>query len=1455
MAAEYYGVEDDGYDDDDAQELGQAYEDQDMPPQKHDIYYGRQESHQDEIVEQVENNYGDTNENPKSYKRSKSHNKHHRTSQDSSSPTPENLPYKKKKRDEIVKVKPRASSPDSDAEDGEILEDGEIADEDEAGQEEDPSGGTESETVHKSKGDNSGSPEKSHHGSQEEEGDSRDARREIRRKKRKEKRQKRRQSKEDKDKEKDKKKKRRKHDYVDYDNVQADEEQDWYAGGNQRGDRSPPGPYDSPYGSPNEQEETPFTSPKDNQEERYEERNQRHNKRQYSSGSRNNMQRGYRSYNSYDSPPGPYDSPTDEEYEGEDYEKEPASLQSLVDMDYMDPTIEPDNQQFLPSGPSQKKKKRKMMRERFQAQQQHREPKKKPLLATPMDERPLCKFFKEGKCAKGRDCPFNHDFQPPRKPYLCKFYLLSFCSKGENCVCQDGDNCRFSHDPLTEELEEALHRHVDDEREDDFTRGKRPSLLGSPPVVDPEALERIKNIPSLFDIKVYPPGQSPKKKLQNHESQAANRPAGFYSEANISPPNKGPPRFPGPGPEQGGPPQQVPLSRPPFMQRPGPGMGPRGPGPMGPCPNQGQMQGLMGPPQSGPPGPGGPMGPGSGPGPRGPPVSGGQNMNQLNMISAMGPAVALVGAILRHAAPAMLQRFRAPGPQGQGPHSDMSENWHGDHLGGDPHQMNCDSQHIGRDPCQVDGDPRQMSGDPRQRLMDSGPGMGARQMGCNALDPRLGGQSRMDDQDGSAAFQSPTHPADFHDMDMQDIDLRQNNMGDVDLREDVDMRDMGDRDMRDQDLRNREMRDSDMRIKHSPDNTKPNDDNQEAASSKDHGEETLEEEDSSSKDSMKKPGGFEIPSHLPPKQRELFMRIQQQLHAENEAKEQSKNKGSEGKLDTKRNMSKEEDDNWYSSDEEDGVPKRKLTDILKNLNKQSAESNPPPVSSSSSSLNVMQMINAIRNQSTKTTGPDGDALQNKDSQGQRPPFGATSQGPLDPRLLQLSAPAEPSYINSRDGDRPFVLIKVVLEKKTRTIPSHLDITDSLFKHDPRIQKLLKEQVQGEKEKSKPMDPRIKSSSQTSNLEIKLAKQDSDSGMGLTDTKTMKREDPRLTRKDVASVESKPLDPRLQKGAVDQSIMNKIIDPRLQRNNSNPSQLGMHHLPPQLVDPRFLRQDSNQASTSNQRLTDPRLSRLNSSNVQGLTDPRLSKMSPSYESTSVPSDPRMGQDSKALGRQLSDPRLQKLEASIGDNSNSRPLDPRLSRLQTSEIGGSGNLQGFHRQMSQPGTSNEKANLELSNSGDDSPNTKKLDHRNDPRFRRKPKELNQTATSGDVSPSSESDSYQNKSPPQQPTNQNFSGQRKSSMEYSSPLGLDSSGSDGLGYNSYNKPIPNKPTPQAKQADNRNNGQRAVVLPIEPESGPSVTTSDILKSLQMQPPPQPDKQLKDIFKTIDPTASPFC
>ncbi|XP_077979014.1 uncharacterized protein LOC144434439 [Glandiceps talaboti] len=94
------------------------------------------------------------------------------------------------------------------------------------------------------------------------------------------------------------------------------------------------------------------------------------------------------------------------------------------------------------------------------------------------DRRPVsqvpCKFFLEGKCAKGGDCPFNHDVMPHKKQELCKFYLNGSCAKGETCLylhgqypckffhtgaeCYQGNNCKFSHAPLTDETRPLLEK-------------------------------------------------------------------------------------------------------------------------------------------------------------------------------------------------------------------------------------------------------------------------------------------------------------------------------------------------------------------------------------------------------------------------------------------------------------------------------------------------------------------------------------------------------------------------------------------------------------------------------------------------------------------------------------------------------------------------------------------------------------------------------------------------------------------------------------------------------------------------------------------------------------------------------------------------------------------------------------------------------------------------------------
>jgi hypothetical protein len=41
---------------------------------------------------------------------------------------------------------------------------------------------------------------------------------------------------------------------------------------------------------------------------------------------------------------------------------------------------------------------------------------------------------------QGSECPFNHDFRPPKRFELCKYYVHSYCTKGNDCV--------FMHDIL-----------------------------------------------------------------------------------------------------------------------------------------------------------------------------------------------------------------------------------------------------------------------------------------------------------------------------------------------------------------------------------------------------------------------------------------------------------------------------------------------------------------------------------------------------------------------------------------------------------------------------------------------------------------------------------------------------------------------------------------------------------------------------------------------------------------------------------------------------------------------------------------------------------------------------------------------------------------------------------------------------------------------------------------------
>ncbi|XP_018088775.1 zinc finger CCCH domain-containing protein 4 isoform X2 [Xenopus laevis] len=93
----------------------------------------------------------------------------------------------------------------------------------------------------------------------------------------------------------------------------------------------------------------------------------------------------------------------------------------------------------------------------------------------------VCKYFVEGRCTWGEHCNFSHDVDVPRRRGLCKFYVSGYCARAENCPfmhndfpcklyhttgnCINGDDCMFSHEPLTDETQQFLNKILAEDAE------------------------------------------------------------------------------------------------------------------------------------------------------------------------------------------------------------------------------------------------------------------------------------------------------------------------------------------------------------------------------------------------------------------------------------------------------------------------------------------------------------------------------------------------------------------------------------------------------------------------------------------------------------------------------------------------------------------------------------------------------------------------------------------------------------------------------------------------------------------------------------------------------------------------------------------------------------------------------------------------------------------------------
>jgi len=175
---------------------------------------------------------------------------------------------------------------------------------------------------------------------------------------------------------------------------------------------------------------------------------------------------------------------------------EDGSLLSMVSSYAVDVTVAASEKLALKrSRGGQHAKKLKKAKRKAAALERKRRGEPPPRARRVQTPKPLCNYYIEGKCRRGEECSFRHDRSAlVKRKEMCKFYASNSCFQGDDCpymhssfpckffhtgaTCWAADQCKFSHDPLTEETSRLLH-----------------SVL-NPPAGDPARLAEDKNLPN-----------------------------------------------------------------------------------------------------------------------------------------------------------------------------------------------------------------------------------------------------------------------------------------------------------------------------------------------------------------------------------------------------------------------------------------------------------------------------------------------------------------------------------------------------------------------------------------------------------------------------------------------------------------------------------------------------------------------------------------------------------------------------------------------------------------------------------------------------------------------------------------------------------------------------------------------------------------------------------------------